>query len=153
MDSTPAVLKIEAFLAPLLEDSDMFIVDIKIIPTNNIKIFLDADGGLNISKCATVNRKLNHLVEEAGIYPEGDYSIEVSSPGIDEPLVSRRQYLKNIGRTVAVTSLEGTETTGILKEVNEEKITIHLKGEKKKLPEDIEIPFATIKNTVVQVTF
>ncbi len=151
--STSASKKIEDLLLPLLEDSDMFVVSIKITAGNNVKVYLDADSGLNISKCATVNRKLNHLLEESGIFPVDDYSIEVSSPGIDEPLISMRQYQKNIGRTVEVTPLEGTELLGILKEVTDDKIIIHVKGQKKKEPEDIEVPFSFIKKTVVQVTF
>ena len=153
MEHSTQEAKIEGMLLPFLEGTDMFLVSIKIKPVNNIKIFLDADEGLNIAKCATINRKLNRLIEEDGLYPEGDYSLEVSSPGIDEPLVSMRQYLKNIGRTVEVTPLEGTEILGVLKEVTEDKIVVTVKAEKKKPAADVEVPFSFIKKTVVQVVF
>jgi ribosome maturation factor RimP len=153
MESGTTESKIEALLLPLLEGSDMFIISVKIKPTNNIKVYLDADSGLNVSKSASVNRKLYYLIEESGMFPDGDYSLEVSSPGIDEPLVSMRQYQKNVGRTVEVTPLEGTEIRGILKEVSEERLVITTKGEKKKAPADIEVPLNFIKKTVVQVTF
>ena len=132
----------------------MFITSIKVKPTNNIKVFLDADSGLNISKCATVNRKLYHQIEELQMFPDGDFSLEVSSPGIDEPLTSMRQYQKNLGRTIAVTPLEGVEILGILKEVTEDKLVVTVKGAKKKdEPTDVEVPFNFIKQTVVQVIF
>ena len=76
---------VKRILLTLLYD-DIFFVDMKVKPTNNIKIFLDADSGLGIEKCIKINRRLYKQVEEMGFYPEGDFSLEVSSPGIDEPL-------------------------------------------------------------------
>jgi ribosome maturation factor RimP len=145
--------KVRTFLEPLLEGTDMFIVNMKIKPTNNIKIFLDADEGLSISKSAGINRKLHHLIEESGMFPEGDYSLEVSSPGVDEPLMSGRQYKKNIGRKVLVTLKDESEKTGTLKTVGEESLVLEIKEGKKKEIKEEEIPFANIKTTVVQVIF
>ena len=153
MESNAPETTIETMLLPLLDDSDMFLVSIRIKPTNNIKVFLDADSGLAISKCATVNRKLYHMIEESGMYPDGNFSLEVSSPGVDEPLHSMRQYKKNIGRTVEVTPLEGLPVTGLLKEVHEDKLTLAIKVTKKEPPHDLDIALDTIKATVVQITF
>lgn len=80
-------------IGPLLVD-DIFLVSIKIKPTNNYKIYLDADGGLGIEKCIKINRALYKIMEEMAIHPDGDFSLEVSSPGIDEPLKLLRQYKK-----------------------------------------------------------
>jgi ribosome maturation factor RimP len=145
--------RIEALLQPLLEGSDMFLTAIRIKPTNNVKVFLDADSGLDIGKSATINRKLYHAMEDAAIYPDGDFSLEVSSPGVDEPLRSLRQYKKNVGRTLEVTPLEGEPVTGVLKEVNEENIIISIKGTKKAPPMEKEIPLNTIKTSIVQISF
>jgi ribosome maturation factor RimP len=145
--------KIEVLLQPLLEGSDMFLTNIRIKPTNNIKVFLDADSGLDIGKCATINRKLYHAMEEAGLYPDGDFSLEVSSPGIDEPLNSLRQYKKNVGRTIEVTPLAGEPIVGLLKEVGEDSLHLSIKGTKKAPPMEKEIPLTEIKTVIVQVTF
>ncbi len=145
--------KIHAFVEPLLEGTDVFIVDIKLKPTNNFKVFLDADSGFSIEKCVAVNRKLYHLIEESGMYPNGDFSLEVSSPGIDEPLMQIRQYKKNIGRKVAVTDTEGKETVGMLTAVGEEAITLEVKAGKTKEIVSVELPFSTIKTTIVQIIF
>ncbi len=51
-------------------------------------------------------------MEEAAIYPDGDFSLEVSSAGLDEPLKSLRQYKKNIGRLVEVQFQDGTQKEG-----------------------------------------
>ncbi len=87
------------------------------------------------------------------MFPDGDFSLEVSSPGVDEPLLQERQYKKNIGRTLLVTPVEGADQLGVLKEVREDKILLEVKVGKKKEIQMVEIPFATIKKTVVQVIF
>jgi ribosome maturation factor RimP len=145
---------VEKLLVPLLTD-DIFLVSIRIKPINNFKIFLDADNGLGIEKCIKINRALYRQMEEMGMYPDGDFSLEVSSPGIDEPLKLHRQYKKNIGRFVAVTTLDDKKPEGKLTAVTEESITIEQtegKG-KKTIITNTEIGFADIKETIVQIKF
>src|ERR1700744_5210732 len=124
---TEIVETVYTLLEPLLEGTDIFIVNIKVKPTNNIKVYLDADSGFSIDKCTSVNRRLYALIEERQMFPDGDFSLEVSSPGVDEPLNQKRQYKKNIGRTVAVTDNEDHEKTGLLKDVTDEHIVLEIK--------------------------
>ena len=141
-------------IGPLLHD-DIFLVSVKIKPTNNIKIYLDADNGLGIEKCIKINRALYRIMEEMGMYPNGDFSLEVSSPGVDEPLKMLRQYKKNAGREVEVTLNDDTKKEGKLLVVNDDAITIgYTEGKgKKAVSQEIEIPFANIKQTKVKVKF
>jgi ribosome maturation factor RimP len=147
------ISKIEALLAPLLEGTDMFVTNLQIEPGNNIKLFLDADEGLNVQKSVSINRQLVAQIDELGWYPNGDYSLEVSSPGVDEPLRSIRQYKKNIGRTLAVTNIEDLEQIGVLKAVTEVGISLEVKINKKKETVLVEVPFENIKQSIVQVIF
>lgn len=145
---------ITKLIKPLLVD-DIFLVSIKIKPTNNYKIYLDADGGLGIEKCIKINRALYKIMEEMAIHPDGDFSLEVSSPGIDEPLKLLRQYKKNIGRSVEVITNDDTKKEGLLKEVADEAITIEQtegKG-KKAVVLNTAISFADIKQTKVLIKF
>ena len=145
---------VKRILLTLLYD-DIFFVDMKVKPTNNIKIFLDADSGLGIEKCIKINRRLYRQVEEMGFYPEGDFSLEVSSPGIDEPLKLLRQYVKNIGRSVEVILNDETIIEGNLLAATEEQIVIETTEGKNKKAVTTEIPvlFTDIKQTVVQIKF
>ena len=146
--------KVYSLLEPLLEGTDIFIVGIKVKPVNNIKVYLDADSGFSIEKCSSINRKLYPLIDAAHMFPEGDFSLEVSSPGVDEPLVQMRQYKKNIGRKVTVTDNEGVEKTGMLKEVTDDHITLEIKPAKHKEALIVtQIPFSNIKKTIVQIIF
>ncbi len=146
--------QVQALLAPLLEDTDIFLVSIKVKPVNNIKVFLDADSGFSIQMCSSMNRKLYGQIELAQMFPDGDFSLEVSSPGVDEPLLNARQYKKNVGRKVTVTLTDSTEKTGMLTEVTEDHLTLETKPAKAKEALIItQIPFLNIKKTVVQIIF
>ena len=154
MDTDQQIETVQRLLQPLLFD-DIFLVDLKIRPVNNIKIFLDADSGLGIEKCIKINRALYKIMDEMGIYPEGDFSLEVSSPGIEEPLKIHRQYVKNIGRFVEVTLNDESRKEGNLTAVNEEDIVIEFtegKG-KKAIEQKLSLPFTDIKTTRVQIKF
>ena len=145
---------VEKLLGPLLQD-DIFLVEIKVKPINNIKIYLDADGGLGIEKCIKINRGLYKIMEEMGMYPDGDFSLEVSSPGVDEPLKLLRQYYKNIGRNVEVIMHDTNKLEGKLTGVDEASITIEYtegKG-KKAVVKTSNIDFSNIKQTRVQIKF
>lgn len=139
----------------LLEEPEYFCVNVKIKPTNNVKVFMDGDNGLAIEKCVQFNRKLYKMIEEEGMYPEGEFSLEVSSPGVDEPLKLPRQYTKNIGRTVEVVFLDGSKKEGKLLQVAEADIIIeHTEGKgKKAVTQQLVIPFSNIKSTTVQIKF
>ncbi|MBS1592537.1 MAG: ribosome maturation factor [Bacteroidetes bacterium] len=150
------VEKIQQLLNQILQtEAQYFCINVRIKPTNNIKVFIDGDNGITIEKCVQFNRKLYKLIEEAALYPEGDFSLEVSSPGVDEPLKIQRQYNKNIGRNIEIIFLDGTKKEGKLLQVAEADIIIEFtegKG-KKATTQQLVIPFNNIKTTTVQVKF
>src|SRR6187549_1779797 len=77
----PITAKIEQLVNELIrEEEDLFLVEIKIKPTHNIKIFIDGDKGISIEKLVQYNRRLYRRIEETGLFPNGDFSLEVSSP-------------------------------------------------------------------------
>ena len=140
----------------LIEDvEDMFLVSVRIKPINNIKVFLDSDIGVNIDKCAKINRAMYKIIEEQAWYPEGNFSLEVSSPGVDEPLLLPRQYKKNIGRNVEVTFPDDTLLQGKMIDANDEGIVMEItEGKNKKAVVHIkEVAYNGMKQTIVQVSF
>ena len=132
-----------------------FLVEVRIKPTNNIKVFIDADEGMPLSALVDYNRKLYKQLEESGMYPDGNFSLEVSSPGLDEPLKKVRQYNKNVGRYVEVVLNDGTRREGKLTAATDEGIVVEWeegKGKKKETKTET-ILFENIKTTKVQVKF
>ncbi len=156
MANETEIARIEQLIGTLLaEEPEYFCVAVKIKPTHNIKVFIDGDKGIAIEKCVRFNRQLYKLIEETGMYPEGEFSLELSSPGVDEPLKLQRQYVKNIGRYVEVLFTDGTLKEGKLLEVAEADIIIeHSEGKgKKAVTQQLVIPFNNIKTTTVQIKF
>lgn len=136
-------------------EPDLFLVEVKIKPTNNFKVFIDGDQGVSIERLVQYNRKLYKLIEESGAFPNGDFSLEVSSPGLGEPLKLHRQYKKNIGRYVELTQTDEKKTEGKLTGVTEEAVQVEeIKGKGKKA-ETIthNIYFDHIKTTKIQIKF
>ena len=154
--ATTDIQAIEERVTRLLEaHPSHFLVEVRIKPTNNIKVFIDADEGMPLSALVDYNRKLYKQLEESGMYPDGNFSLEVSSPGLDEPLKKLRQYNKNVGRFVEVTMNDSTRREGKLTAANEEGIVVEWeegKGKKKESKTET-ILFENIKSTKVQIKF
>lgn len=141
-----------------LPDSSHFVVDVQIVEKGNkksLQILIDADHGINIDSCALVSRAVGEEIEAKELMDTA-YVMEVSSPGVDFPLSSRRQYQKNIGRNVKVTFEDGQEKEGKLAEVDQTEIQLIVKKKekgKKAVEESLSIPFNQIKKSIVLVSF
>jgi ribosome maturation factor RimP len=149
---------IEEIVEKHLPDETHFIVDVQVIekgPKPQVKILIDADGGLNIDTCAMLSRHVGEEIEAKELLTDA-YILEVSSPGLDFPLNSRRQYLKNIGRNLKILLLDGTESEGELLSVDQSAIQIGVKkkpkGEKAK-EEEVSIALDQIKKSIILVSF
>ena len=132
-----------------------FLVEVRIKPTNNIKVFIDADEGIMLSTLIGYNRKLYTILEESGLFPADDFSLEVSSPGLDEPLKKQRQYKKNVGRFVHITKNDNTVIEGKLLEATDDGVLIETetgKGKKKEIKQET-VLFTDIKTTKIQIKF
>lgn len=156
MATETTITQIEELVDGILSDEpEYFRVQVKIKPTNNIKVYIDGDNGITIEKCVRCNRRLYKLIEESGFFPEGDFSLELSSPGVDEPLKIKRQYAKNIGRFIEIVFNDGSIKEGLLLEIADEAIIIQeTTGKGKSLvTQQLVIPFNSIKTTTVQIKF
>ena len=132
-----------------------FIVGVNIKPVNNISLFIDGDEGVTIEKCVRINKAIYKKIVETELYPDGEFSLVVSSPGIDEPIKLGRQYIKNIGRQVEVDMLDEKHIEGKLVASNQEGIEIEEETGKGKKKEIIKyfILFDQIKQAKVKVVF
>jgi ribosome maturation factor RimP len=156
MNTESQIRAIEQKVTALIEsDPETFLVDVKINPGNNVKVFVDADHGVNIDKLAHYNRYLHRQIEESGVFSNDDFSLEVSSPGLDEPLKLQRQYAKNTGRSVEVIMKTGLKKEGMLVSVADNGIVLAEQRGSGKRREVIQcaIPYVEIKTTKVQAQF
>ena len=144
---------IESYLA----DNSLFLVDIKISPENDIEITIESTEVVDISNCVDISKKV-----ESGLDREvEDYSLTVSSAGLDQPFKVFRQYQKFIGKEVEVVFKNGTKQTGVLSDAQEDKIELSFskleKAGAKKKRERVEISqyysLAEIKSTKPFINF
>jgi ribosome maturation factor RimP len=141
--------------ALIREDQTLFLVDIRVKPTLNFRVYVDGDQGVSIDTLIRYNRALYRQLVEEGVLPDGEFSLELSSPGVGEPLKLHRQYVKNVGRSVEVIALDGTKVEGKLTGVTDEVFTVEeVKGKGKKQEVKIHtFSFGEIKTTTIQITF
>jgi ribosome maturation factor RimP len=136
---------------------DKFVVEAlvsgKKIP-KRVLITIDGDQGITIDDCADLSRKLSKEFDEQAFFGEENYMLEVSTPGVDQPLKLKRQYYKNIGRNLRV-KLRESIVEGKLKEVHEDQIILvqEIGSGKKKEIKEVTIPFSEIERAFVLVSF
>ncbi|WP_262383891.1 ribosome maturation factor RimP [Hymenobacter lutimineralis] len=150
-----------AQIAEMLQDSlpgpELFIVGLTVSDAVRPKVtaILDGEQGLGIDECALVSRRLARRIEEA-YGEEASYTLEVTSPGADQPLTDPRQYVRHVGRTLSLKLADGTEKTGTLEAVEAGGIqlaeTVKEKNKKKTLPAVL-LPFETIQEAKVVISF
>ena len=99
---------------------DLFLIDLKVNHNNNIKLIIDGDNEVSLKDCATVSRDIEKNIDREKF----NFSLEVSSSGIGTPLISSRQYKKNVGRKIEVFTNESKPFIGELTKVNSDNFTI-----------------------------
>lgn len=136
-----------------LPDKQYFITEVRAKEggaKTKVAIYLDGDKGIDIGVCARINKQVGRELEEIQLF-SNPYTLEVSSPGLDQPLKLPRQYRRNIGKNIRV-FLVDKELEGNLLEVSDAGITINKKSEKGR-SEEQKVPFAEIIKTHVLVSF
>lgn len=126
---TDPLKRIEELALPLVEQADMFLVDVELKQQemNVVWVYVDSENGnINLEECSKISRELSYLVESEDLFPRA-YRLNVSSPGLSRPLSDKRQYRKNVGRNVKVKyrNEDGYhKIEGVLKDVSDEFVKI-----------------------------
>jgi len=138
------------------ENPSLFLIDLSINESNHIRVIIDGDEGVKVEHCMAVSRGIEHNLDRE----EVDFSLEVLSAGVSEPLTQGRQYKKNLGRTLHIKTK--TETIeGKLTAVDEEDVTLEWKAREPKpigkgkvtVGKKAVVPYQNIVEAKVMVTF
>ena len=126
----PRLPAIRALVEPMLAERQVELVELTCRPQGGhllIRLLVDRVGGVTIQQCAQLNQLIGWQMEERDLI-EGRYTIEVSSPGLDRPLASRRDFERALGEEVHVTLNTGNgrfqEMQGVLLAVQPEAIVL-----------------------------
>lgn len=141
--------ELEAFLKPILEESRFELVEIKIKGTGRspvFQIYVDHEQGVSIGDCSRLSQEIGMALDRE--YPElANYRLEVSSPGVDRPLNTERDFRKNIGRVVRLAYGENDviEITGTVESVEKDSVCLEIDGTIQS------IPVASIRSAKIQL--
>ncbi|MBN1587013.1 MAG: ribosome maturation factor RimP [Candidatus Omnitrophica bacterium] len=119
-------------IKPLVEGADAELVQLSCRPSGgrlHLEILVDRTGGINLDVCADLNRKIGDVLEASGTLDQA-YVLEVSSPGLDRPLSSDRDFEKALGSVLEIFSdTPGVSgVTGTLQVVEADSIQLGLES-------------------------
>lgn len=150
--------KVESLVHEFLETrKDLYLVELKISAGDDITVILDGDEGLSLQDCLDASRAIEFNLDRE----EHDFSLQVMSPGLSEPLQFPRQYRKNIGRELEVLLNDGEKIQGEITAADEEGVALVLRYRRPKLvgkgKEDVveekQIPYTEIKKALIVIKF
>ena len=140
-----------------LKDPGHFVVDVIMSKHKPYKVtvILDGDKGITIDDCSLLSRALSEDLDNIDLIKD-NFTLEVGTPGLDQPLKLKRQYAKNVGRNLKVHRKDKIIVQGLLQETDNEKVVLEIevkeKGRKKEFTQ-LEIPFSEIEKAIVMVSF
>jgi ribosome maturation factor RimP len=150
--------KVENLLQEAFEENNsLFLIELNIDNANHINVVIDGDNGVTVNDCIAISRKIEHNLDR----DEEDFSLDVASAGVSQPLTMSRQYRKNIGRKLAVTTSSGEKIEGELVKMEDDKITLQWKAREPKpvgkgkvtVTKEAVLPLEEIKEAKVKITF
>lgn len=130
--------KIRELANKTIDSSQYELVDVRIVGGRApvIQVFIDKPGGIKVEDCALVSRSLEKELDK-GNFVAGSYTLEVSSPGAERPLVAGRDYAKYIGSKAKVITKEKIDNQkkfkGTIVKADDKGVTLSMDGTEKKL--------------------
>ena len=136
--------QIEAFIEPIVTKLGYEIVEVEFAKKyngDNLTVFIDKkDGFIDIVDCETVHKAIDEPLDELDPTMGKPYTLNVSSPGIDRPIVTDKDYNRNLGemlevklfqaiqkKKIFIGKLLGFDETSIELETEQETIKIERK--------------------------
>lgn len=122
--------KTEELLDPIVSELGFELVDVEYVKeagTWYLRAYIDKPGGITVDDCEAVSRRFSDVLDEKD-YISDSYVFEVSSPGLGRPLKKEKDFKRSIGEEVEIRTYRAIdrqkEFTGILKEFDEDTVTI-----------------------------
>lgn len=140
-------------IEPVIRDENLDLVDVEFKKEGKdwyLRVYIDGEQGLSIEDCRKVSHQIADLIEIEDIVSR-QYILEVSSPGLDRPLKSEKDFLRNKNRRVQVTAfapVHGRKNfSGIIKTIRDQSLVLDEEGV------DLEIPLEKIAKAKLVIDF
>jgi ribosome maturation factor RimP len=130
--------------AKVAESHGVELVDVELFRAGRrrvLRIYIGKRDGVSVDDCANVSRELGTLLDADNVMQDEPYVLEVSSPGLDRPFKTLKDYRRNVGRFVRATLREPVEglgprklVVGKLEDVGEDSIILDADGKPRSIP-------------------
>ncbi|MFE0138240.1 ribosome maturation factor RimP [Streptomyces sp. NPDC059037] len=154
--STTQSERLRELLEPLVSSKELDLEEIEVASVGRkrvLRVVIDSDDGVDLDQIADVSRELSEKLDESDAMGEGEYTLEVGSPGAERPLTEHRHYLRAVGRLVKFQLTEGGELTARILEVDDEGVDLEVPGVKGRKPTARRLTFDAIAKARVEVEF
>ncbi|MEU9013158.1 ribosome maturation factor RimP [Streptomyces sp. NPDC048479] len=157
--STTQSERLRGLLEPLVSAADLDLEEIEVSRAGRrrmLRIIVDSDEGVELDACAELSRAISEKLDETDAMGEGEYVLEVSSPGADRPLTQHRHYVRAVGRLVKLQLHDGEtaeELVARILTVDDEGLDLEVPGVKGRKPTARRVTFADIAKARVEIEF
>lgn len=156
-DLSAVIETTKQLVQPILDERELELVDIEYVKEGKnwfLRLYIDKEGGIDITECGIVSEELSDKLDEADPIKD-PYFLEVSSPGVERPLKKKEDFEKNVNKNMYIKLYEPIdgekEYEGILKEFKDDMLTLEYKVKtRKKL---VDIPYEKVAKARLSVMF
>ena len=139
------------------QNPELFLIALNFLSDNKIYVEVDGDHGVPLKECIRISREIEHNLDR----DDEDFSLEITSPDVSNPLKTKRQFKKNINRILIVKLLDNSSVEGVLVNVAENEIELEWKAREPKpigkgkitVVKNATIPFINILEAKVKIIF
>ncbi len=142
--------RIEAEVSGPLGSLGLDVEAVEVTPAGKrrvLRIAVDKDGGVTLDDVAAATRAVNGVLDDSEVMGEQPYTLEVTSRGVDRPLVLPRHWRRNRDRLVKVALADGTSVTGRIGESDDTSVALTVDGEARP------VVYADVAKALVQIEF
>ncbi|MFE9728308.1 ribosome maturation factor RimP [Streptomyces sp. NPDC005794] len=154
--STTQSDRLRELLEPLVSAKDLDLEEIEVSRAGRrrvLRVIVDSEDGVELDTCAELSRGISETLDETDAMGEGEYVLEVSSPGADRPLTEHRHYVRATGRLARLTLSEGGELVARILAVDDEGLDLEVPGVKGRKPTSRRVAFDEIAKARVEIEF
>ncbi|MFB7373761.1 ribosome maturation factor RimP [Streptomyces sp. NPDC056222] len=154
--STTQSDRLRALLEPLIASQGLDLEELEVASVGRkrvLRVVVDSDEGADLDQVADVSRALSAKLDETDAMGEGEYTLEVGTPGAERPLTEPRHYVRATGRLAKLQLNDGGELVARILTVDDDGIDLEVPGVKGRKPTARRVEFADIAKARVEIEF
>ncbi|MFE7853637.1 ribosome maturation factor RimP [Streptomyces sp. NPDC057403] len=154
--STTQSERLRELLEPLVTSQGLDLEEIAVDSVGRkrvLRVVVDSDTGADLDQIADVSRALSAKLDETDAMGDGEYTLEVGTPGAERLLKEHRHYLRAVGRLVKFQLAEGGDVVARILTVDDEGLDVEVPGVKGRKATARRLAFQDVEKARVQVEF